>query len=103
MFLLRSKTLRGIETNFTKQYSSILCPLCETYEDTQEHILMCKVLQNILHLSIHMSYMHMRGTTGEQTEFQHTYEKYLMICEESFNSTGINISLPGIHTGPVLP
>ena len=48
MFSLRSKTLRGIKTNFPKQNSSILCPLCETYEDTQEHVLMCKVLQNIL-------------------------------------------------------
>ena len=83
-----------------------MCPVCEEHEDTQEHIFVCKVLQNILplsKLSSHMTYTHMRGTTEEQTKFLQVYERYLVIREELLSSSGIDSSLPGLYTGPVLP
>ena len=66
MFSLRSKTIRNIKANFPKQFSSIQCPLCEAHEDSQEHLLVCSVLQNILPLNNHVEYGHMRGTDEQQ-------------------------------------
>ena len=103
MFSLRSKTLRSIKSNFPKMYSSILCPLCETHEDTQENVIMCKVLLHILPLSSHIEYGHMNGSTEQQTEFLQVYERYLMIRDELLDKSGLNASLPGLYSGPVRP
>ena len=70
--LIKMNTLRNIKTNFPKIYSSILCPLCKTYDDTQEHILLCIVLQNIFPFNSHILYEHMRGTSEQQTKFLKT-------------------------------
>ena len=69
MFSLRSKTIRNIRCNFPKMFSSLLCPLCKSCEDTQEHVLLCNVIQNILPLSSQIEYDHMRGTAEQQTDF----------------------------------
>ena len=103
MFSLRSKTLRSIKCNFPKMYSSIMCPLCQTHEDTQESVILCKVLLNILPLGSHIEYEHMNGTTEQQTEFLQVYERYLMIRDELLDKSGLDASLPGLYTGPVLP
>ena len=103
MFALRSKTIRNIRANFPKMYSSILCPLCKACEDTQEHVLLCSVLQNILPLANHIQYEHMRGTTDQQTNFLRVYEGYLAIRDELLDSSGLGSSLPGLYAGPVLP
>ena len=103
LFSLRSKTIRGIKANFPKLYSSILCPLCETHKDTQENLLLCKVLQNILPLNTHIEYGHMRGSNEQQTMFIQVYEKYLTIRDELLESSGLGSSLPGLYSGPVLP
>ena len=31
-----------IKKKIPKMYSSVLCPICKTYNDTQEHVLLCK-------------------------------------------------------------
>ena len=103
MFSLRSKTLRNIRSNFPKMYSSLLCPLCKSHEDTQENILLCKVLKNILPPNIHTEYEHMRGTTDQQTIFLQVFERYLKIRDELLDGSGLGSSLPGLYTGPVLP
>ena len=100
MFSLRSKTVRNIRTNFPKMYSSVLCPLCKTYDDTQEHVLLCKVLQHILPLKSHIVYEHIKGTLEQQTEFLKTYEKYLNIRDELLEGSSIDSSLPGLYSGP---
>ena len=83
--------------------SSFCCPLCETYEDTQESISLCPVLLNILPLRGCIEYGHINGTTVQQTEFIQVYERYLMTRDELLNKTGLDTSLPGLYTGPVLP
>ena len=103
MFSLRSKTLRNIRSNFPKMYSSLLCPLCKSHEDTQENILLCKVLKNILPPNIHTEYEHMRGTTDQQTIFLQVFERYLQIRDELLDCSCLGSSLPGLYTGPVLP
>ena len=103
MFSLRSKTLRNIRSNFPKMYSSLLCPLCKSHEDTQENILLCKVLKNILPPNIHTEYEHMEGTTDQQTIFLQVFERYLKIRDELLDGSGLGSSLPGLYTGPVLP
>ena len=102
MFSLRSKTIRSIKANFPKQFSSLLCPLCEAHEDSQENLLVCKVLQNILPNN-HIQYAHMRGTDEQQTKFLQVYEKYLHIRDELLDNSGLGSSLPGLYSGPVRP
>ena len=77
MFALRSKTIRNIRANFPKMFSSLLCPLCKSFEDTQEHVLLCSVLLNILPCANHIEYGHMRGTADQQTDFLRVYKGYL--------------------------
>ena len=84
-------------------YFSILGPLCQTHEDTKESVILCKVLPNILPLGSYIEYGHMNGTTEQQTEFLQVYERYLMIRDELLDKSGLNASLPGLYTGPVLP
>ena len=49
LFGLRSQTIRGIRMNFQKMYpENSMCPMCERSLDTQEHLLLCQVLQKIV-------------------------------------------------------
>ena len=49
IFAMKSRTLRGVKNNFRNMYSdNTLCPLCERFIDTQEHIILCQVLQNCI-------------------------------------------------------
>ena len=104
LFALRSKTLRGIKSNFKNMYSNnTLCPLCERTEDTQSHLLSCKVLQDILPMTENTEYSHMNGTAHQQTDFIKIYEKYLKLRDELLEDTSEDSSLPGLYTGPVHP
>ena len=103
MFALRSKTIRNIKSNFPNMYSSLLCPLCKTEEDTQEHLFLCTVLQNILPLTNHTVYDHMGGISDQQTDFLRAYKGYIKIRDELLDCSGLGSSLPGLYTGPVLP
>ena len=95
MFALRSKTI-------IIMYSSLLFPLCKTKEDTQEHLFLCTVLQNILPLTNHIVYDHMGGTPDQQTDFIRAYEGYLKIRDELLECSGSGSSMPGLYTGPVV-
>ena len=104
LFALRSKTIRGIRENFKHMYSdNTLCPICERTSDTQQHVLECKVLQDILPLKNHIKYNHINGTISEQKEFVTTYAKYLEIRDELLSETESQQSLPGLYTGPQHP
>ena len=104
MFALRSKTLRGIKNNFKIMYSdNTLCWVCERSEDTQEHLILCKVLLNILPLEKHIEYNHMSGTEEQQVNFIQTYKKYLELCDELQEDPDEGPSLPGLYSGPVPP
>ena len=49
LFALKSKTIRGIRDNFGNMYSdNDLCPVCERCTDTQNHLIQCKVLLDII-------------------------------------------------------
>ena len=80
---LRSKTLRGIKTNFHTQYSDNLdCNLCGLFLDTQEHCMMCpKILNNIDIQKEHIKYEHIFGTIEEQKEVAILYLQ-LVNCRE---------------------
>ena len=103
IFALRCKTIRNIKANFPNMYSSLLCPLCKASEDTQEHLMMCTVLQNILPLNNHIVYEHMGGTQDQQADFLRAYEGYLKIQHKLLDCSGSVSSLPGLYAGPVLP
>ena len=45
----------------------------------------------------------MNGSTEQQTEFLQVYERYLMILDELLDKSGLDASLPGLYTVPVLP
>ena len=99
MFSLRRRTVRNIKCNFPKMYSSLLCPLCKAHEDTQEHVLLCNVLYNILPLSSDIDYAHMRGTTEQQTYIDCT--SVLEISQHPRRVAGM--FRPWLYAGPVLP
>ena len=67
IFALQSKTLRGVKNNFKNMNSdNHLCPLCERWPDTQEHIGRCKILQDILpHISL-IDYSGLFGNVHQQ-------------------------------------
>ena len=39
LFALRTRTLRGIRKDFEGMYQNVLCPLCQTHEDTIPNLL----------------------------------------------------------------
>ena len=61
------------------------------------------MLQNILPLNNHVEYGHMRGMDEQQTMFLQVYEKYLRICDELLDNSGLGSSLPGLYSGLVRP
>ena len=63
-------------------------------KNTQEHLILCKVLLNILPLLKHIEYNYMNGTKVQQVNFIQTYGKYL---EDP------DLSLAGLYSGPVRP
>ena len=80
-----------------------LCWVCERHEDTQEHLLLCKVLLNILPLEKHIEYNHMNGTEEQQVDFIQTYKNYLELRDELQEDPSEGPSLPGLYSGPVRP
>ena len=105
IFALKSKTLRGIKTNFRKiNQPNTLCPLCERQEDTQQHVLFCQVLRDISPNTTSLpQYEHPNGSPEQQIEFIKAYEKYLVLRDQLLEESSEDISLPGLYTGPVRP
>ena len=56
-----------------------MCPICERFGDTQQHLILCKVLQDIRPMKEQVHYNYIHGTTQEQEDQQ---------------------SLPGLYNGP---
>ena len=83
--------------------NNTLCSICERNEDTQSHLLSCRVLLDILPLSEHIEYNHMNGTAEQQVQFVKIYEKYLELRDELLEDSSDDSSLPGLYTGPVHP
>ena len=103
LFGLRSHTIRGIKMNFTNMCpEKSLCPMCERSLDTQEHLLLCPVLQNILPLRKHVDYKQINGSVDQQETYVKIYKCYLQLCDELMGSSE-ETSLPGHYTGPVCP
>ena len=101
LFALRSHSIRGIRTNFQHLYShNTLCPICERSIDTQEHLIQCKVLLDILPLTENISYSDLQGSTQRQVEFVRIYEQYLTLRDEILEDTASEVCLPVLHTGP---
>ena len=105
IFALKSKTLRGVKNNFkSMNQENTLCPLCERYQDTQEHICQCQVLLDVQPLHSPVDYSGLFGTVHQQKDFIVKYEKYLKLRDELLeNDPDPHPSLPGLHTGPQLP
>ena len=47
LFALRTRTLRGIRKDFEGMYQNVLCPLCQTHEDTIPNLLLCEELRAV--------------------------------------------------------
>ena len=104
LFALRSHTVRGIRYNFRQLHSQdLLCPICERFGDTQDHVLDCQVLQNILPKEPHIEYMHIYGNIKQQTDVIQAYEAYLCLRDEILENSDGNSCLPGHYSGPKLP
>ena len=66
IFALRRKTVRNINENFPNMNSdNSLCPVFERSPDTQQHILDCQDLKNILPMYTDVEYNKLFGTTQE--------------------------------------
>ena len=99
LFGLRSHTIQIIRMNFPNMYSeNSLCPMCERSVDTQERLLLCTVLQNILPLKNHIEH----GTVEQQHEYVKIYSCYLELWDKLMGSDD-DSSLPGLYTGPMRP
>ena len=104
MFALKSKSVRGIRENFRNMYSdNTLCPVCERCADTQNHLIHCKVLQDIIPLTNEVCFSDIEGSLEEQKAFIQTYEKYLTLRVELLEESEPEHSLPGLYTGPLPP
>ena len=104
IFALKSRTLRGVKTNFkSMNQENLLCPLCERYSDTQEHIGQCQVLRDVQPINIPVDYSSLFGTVQQQKDFIEKYEKYLNLRDELLeDDPDLHPSLPGLHSGPQL-
>ena len=104
LFALRSRTLRGITNNFKKMYpDNTLCWICERAEDSQEHVLSCNVLLDILPLQNPIQYEHINGTEEQQVQFIQTFDRYLELRGELQENPSEGLRLPGLYSGPVRP
>ena len=69
LFNLRCKRVRGVKKKIPGMYKgNMLCPLCHSEEDTQEHLLYCIWLKNILPQAnnTQVIYKHTFGDKREQ-------------------------------------
>ena len=104
MFAIKSKTVRGIKVNFRNMYSdNTLCPICEQSIDSQNHLIQCKVLQDIIPLPNEVHFSDIEGSIDQQKAFIEVYEKYLALRDELLEESETPSSLPGPYTGPLLP
>ena len=104
MFAIKSKTVRGIKENFRNMYSdNTLCPICERSIDSQNHLIQCKVLQDIIPLPNEVHFRDIEGSIDQQKAFIEVYEKYLALRDELLEESETPSSLPGLYTGPLLP
>ena len=100
---MKSRTLRGVKNNFRNMFpDNTLCPLCERNIDTQEHIILCPVLQNCIVEDKDLIYTHLTGTLEQQSEFIASYEKLLEVRDELLSEASEPLSsLPGLYSGPL--
>ena len=82
LFSLRSKTVRGIKRNFSILYkdNNMMCELCKTNEDSQEHCLQCpELLRNITNVKKHIKYEQLFGSLIDQIEVTQYFKQLLDI------------------------
>ena len=81
------------------------CPLCERHQDSQSHDLNCPVMISIkLKINNHVRYELINGSLEEQIQLVQEYEKYLELRDIlPEDNEEYQVSLPGPHSGPVLP
>ena len=105
IFGLKSRSIRGIKSNFKSQYSdNTLCTICERSEDLQEHIGCCPVLLAIKPQEIPIIYKHIYGSVEQQKKVAQQFIIYLQLRDELLaGGTNESSSLPGLYTGPVRP
>ena len=81
---LRSKTVRGIKSNYHTFYQEDLqCNLCKKTQDTQMHCMNCEViLSRIRDIKSHIKYEHLFGNVNEQKEVAQLYIQLLAVRED---------------------
>ena len=103
LFALKGKTVRGIRENFKNMYSdNTFCPVCQRCTDTQNHLIQCKVLQDIIPLPNEVHFSDMEGTLEQEMALIQTNEKYLALRDEpfTFNLSCVRCSLSPAVTCP---
>ena len=70
LFAFRSRTVKCVKCNFKTHYrDNIICHLCKTHEDTQEHCLECDMISTHNHeIKQHIEYDHIFGDEEQQVQ-----------------------------------
>ena len=67
LFAFRTRTVRGIKSNFPSQYGRILtCELCQIAVCCQEHLLSCVILKDHINIPNDVNYTDLFGNTDKQ-------------------------------------
>ena len=106
LFALRSRTVRGIRDNFPYLVygGDSSCPVCESHQDTQEHVLECPAIKAKIQSIPHIKYEQIRGNVIQQKELITFYIECLRVREELVgDKEDVHPSLPGLGTGPRHP
>ena len=105
IFGLKSRTIRGIKLNFKNHFAdNTLCPICERFEDSQEHVGFCPVLKDIKPLATLATYQNIYGSVEQQKEVAEIYLQLLQLRDELLaGGTEQSSSIPVLYAGPVRP
>ena len=70
LFALRSRTVKGVKSNFKTHYKdNLICHLCQNHEDTQEHSIECEIIKTHNNdLKQHIKYEHIFGDEEQQVQ-----------------------------------
>ena len=102
LFNLRCKSQNQFLSNFSSSTVIIPCKICQEYEDTQEHALICEELReylslNNIHLSEDIHYSDLFGCVYDQLRITEAFQVIIDAREKLHESTQ---GLPGHCSGP---
>lgn len=98
LFAMRSRTVRGLKDNFPYlQYGGdTTCPLCQDHRDSQEGVLSCKKLKNLVPVPASVTYGHIYGNMDEQKGLVEVFARLLGVRDQLLSDReDVQHCLPG--------